>query len=167
MNLHNYPELKAFLSETLSNIEADRGAEREAVSDLASRISSDELAVVAGQVRALKESDSRVEDLGMEANRWFSSPEECDEWLEFLVKTMTSQGASVPDHLVVTDSNGTVLSDGDSVTVIKDLKVKGGSSDLKRGAMIKKIRIVGDPDVIECNVGGSTLVLKTCFLKKA
>lgn len=69
----------------------------------------------------------------------------------------------------VRDSNGTVLADGDTVTVIKDLKVKGTSAILKRGAVIKGIRLVEDePDVIEGNsdkVKG--LVLKTCFLKKA
>ncbi len=68
----------------------------------------------------------------------------------------------------VKDSNGTLLAEGDSVTVIKDLKVKGGSSDLKRGTMIKKIRLIDDDEeAIECRVDGSTLVLKTCFLKKA
>lgn len=69
----------------------------------------------------------------------------------------------------VRDSNGTVLADGDTVTVIKDLKVKGTSAILKRGTVIKGIRLVEDePDVIEGNsdkVKG--LVLKTCFLKKA
>ncbi|MDO9425487.1 MAG: alkylphosphonate utilization protein [Methylobacterium sp.] len=66
------------------------------------------------------------------------------------------------------DSNGTKLADGDSVTLIKDLKVKGTSTTLKRGTLIKNIRLTGDPDEIECNaemVKG--LVLKTQFLKKA
>ncbi len=67
----------------------------------------------------------------------------------------------------VKDSNGTLLAEGDSVTVIKDLKVKGGSSNLKRGTLIKKIHITDDEDAVECRVDGSTLVLKTCFLKKA
>ena len=68
---------------------------------------------------------------------------------------------------MVKDSNGAPLSEGDSVLTIKDLKVKGGSSDLKRGTLIKKIHLIDDPEVIECRVDGSTLVLKTCFLKKA
>jgi protein PhnA len=59
-----------------------------------------------------------------------------------------------------------VLQEGDSVLVIKDLKVKGGSSDLKRGTLVKKIHLIDDPEAIECRVDGSTLVLKTCFLKK-
>jgi protein PhnA len=68
----------------------------------------------------------------------------------------------------VKDSNGNALADGDSVTVIKDLKVKGTSLTLKRGTMIRNIRLTDDEEEIECNaekVRG--LVLKTCFLKKA
>lgn len=64
------------------------------------------------------------------------------------------------------DSNGAVLNDGDSVQVIKDLKVKGSSSTLKRGKMFKKIRLTSKAEEIECRDGRSTLVLKTCFLKK-
>jgi protein PhnA len=68
----------------------------------------------------------------------------------------------------VKDSNGSALAEGDSVTVIKDLKVKGVATDLKRGTLLKNIRLVeDDDDVIECRVAGSTLVLKVCFLKKA
>ena len=68
----------------------------------------------------------------------------------------------------VRDSNGTALAEGDAVTVIKDLKVKGTSVTLKRGTLIKNIRLTDDDEEIECNsdkVKG--LVLKTCFLKKA
>ncbi|TCI06342.1 PhnA protein [Dyella soli] len=68
----------------------------------------------------------------------------------------------------VKDSNGTVLADGDSVLVIKDLKVKGSSQTLKRGAVFRNIRVDHDnPEEIECRDGRSTLVLKTCFVKKA
>jgi len=66
----------------------------------------------------------------------------------------------------VKDSNGTALSDGDSVQVIKDLKVKGSSSNLKRGKTFKNIRLTSKSGEIECREGKSTLVLKTCFLKK-
>ncbi|MCK2052666.1 alkylphosphonate utilization protein [Methylobacterium sp. 37f] len=66
------------------------------------------------------------------------------------------------------DANGTKLADGDSVTLIKDLKVKGTSTTLKRGTLIKNIRLTGDPDEIECNADKvKGLVLKTQFLKKA
>ncbi len=67
----------------------------------------------------------------------------------------------------VKDSNGNLLSDGDSVQVIKDLKVKGTSVTLKRGTVIKGIRLTSDPEEIECRVEKvKGLVLKTCFLKK-
>jgi len=66
------------------------------------------------------------------------------------------------------DSNGTELLDGDSVMVIKDLKVKGTSSTLKRGTMIRNIRLTDDEGLIECNAEKiKGLVLKTEFLKKA
>jgi len=66
----------------------------------------------------------------------------------------------------VKDSNGTALMDGDSVQVIKDLKVKGSSSNLKRGKTFKNIRLTSKAGEIECREGKTTLVLKTCFLKK-
>ena len=69
---------------------------------------------------------------------------------------------------IVKDSNGTVLADGDSVTLIKDLKVKGTSVTLKRGTLIKNIRLTGDPAEIECNAEKvKGLVLRTEFLKTA
>lgn len=68
----------------------------------------------------------------------------------------------------VRDSNGTALKDGDSVTLIKDLKVKGTSVTLKRGTLVKNIRLTGDPAEIECNAEKvKGLVLRTEFLKKA
>lgn len=68
----------------------------------------------------------------------------------------------------VRDSNGNVLAGGDSVMVIKDLKVKGSSVILKRGTVIKNIRLTDDAEEIECNADKvKGLVLKTCFLRKA
>ena len=68
----------------------------------------------------------------------------------------------------VKDSNGTILQEGDSVKVIKDLKVKGTSSVIKQGTLIKGIHLTDDPEEIECRVEKiKGLVLKTCFLKKA
>ncbi|CAN7360411.1 alkylphosphonate utilization protein [Mesorhizobium sp. LjNodule214] len=68
----------------------------------------------------------------------------------------------------VKDSNGTPLSDGDSVTLIKDLKVKGTSVTLKRGTLIKNIRLTGNEDEVECRAEKvKDLVLRTEFLKKA
>ncbi len=67
---------------------------------------------------------------------------------------------------MTTDSNGTELVDGDNVHLIKDLKVKGCSLSLKRGDVFKKIRLTENPEEVECREGRTTLVLKTCFLKK-
>jgi protein PhnA len=66
----------------------------------------------------------------------------------------------------VKDSNGNILQDGDSVTLIKDLKVKGSSITLKRGAVAKKIRLTDSEDEIDCRIDGTSIVLKTVFLKK-
>lgn len=67
----------------------------------------------------------------------------------------------------VKDCNGAVLSEGDSVTLIKDLKVKGTSVNLKRGTVVKNIHLTGDLEEVECRVEKvKGLVLKTCFLKK-
>ncbi|MDE1900261.1 MAG: alkylphosphonate utilization protein [Alphaproteobacteria bacterium] len=67
----------------------------------------------------------------------------------------------------VKDSNGTVLNEGDSVQLIKDLKVKGAGETLKRGTTIKNIHLTSNDEEIECRTGSiKGLVLKTCFLKK-
>ena len=69
---------------------------------------------------------------------------------------------------VVKDSNGNVLQNGDSVTIIKDLKVKGASSDLKRGTKVKNIRLIDDGiHNIECKIEGfGAMKLKSEFVKK-
>ncbi len=68
----------------------------------------------------------------------------------------------------VKDSNGNILADGDSVLLIKDLKVKGTTVTLKRGTVAKNIRLTSNQDEVECNVEKVCgLMLKTCFLKKA
>ncbi|MEE9453601.1 MAG: alkylphosphonate utilization protein [Paracoccaceae bacterium] len=64
------------------------------------------------------------------------------------------------------DSNGTALNEGDTVMVIKDLKVKGMSKTLKRGSQIKNVRLTGNPEQIECRIGKATIVLKASFMKK-
>lgn len=66
------------------------------------------------------------------------------------------------------DCNGTPLAEGDSVTLTKDLKVKGTSVTLKRGAVVKNIHLTDDPEEIEGRVEKvKGLVLKTSFVKKA
>ena len=67
---------------------------------------------------------------------------------------------------IAVDSNGAELLDGDSVTVIKDLKVKGSSMVIKRGTKVKSIRLTDNPEEVDCKIDGSSIVLKTCFLKK-
>lgn len=67
----------------------------------------------------------------------------------------------------VKDSNGNLLNEGDAVTVIKDLKVKGSSDVIKRGTKVKNIRLTDDAEEVEGKVDGSVMVLKACFLKKA
>lgn len=80
-----------------------------------------------------------------------------------------SGDAATDSGVVVRDSNGNVLAEGDTVVVIKDLKVKGSSIPLKQGTVIKNIRLVeDDAEHIEGNSDKiKGLVLKTCFLRKA
>ena len=64
------------------------------------------------------------------------------------------------------DSNGNILNNGDSVQLIKDLKLKGTSSTFKRGTVAKNIKLTDSPAEIECRFGKTTIVLRTEFLKK-
>jgi protein PhnA len=65
------------------------------------------------------------------------------------------------------DANGTALADGDTVVLIKDLKLRSGSGVLKGGTKAKNIRLVeGDHD-IDCKIDGVAMALKSCFVKKA
>lgn len=86
-------------------------------------------------------------------------PECAHEW--------TLEADTSEEEKVVRDANGNVLQDGDSVTVIKDLKVKGSSSVLKIGTKVKSIRLVeGDHD-INCKIDGfGAMKLKSEFVKK-
>lgn len=67
---------------------------------------------------------------------------------------------------VARDSNGAELFDGDAVTVIKDLKVRGSSMVIKRGTKVKSIKLTENPEEVDCRIEGSSIVLKTCFLKR-
>lgn len=72
------------------------------------------------------------------------------------------------DQLVVKDANGAILSDGDTVTVIKDLKVKGSPTALKVGTKVKNIRLVEGDHNIDCKIDGfGAMKLKSEFVKKA
>jgi protein PhnA len=68
--------------------------------------------------------------------------------------------------IIVKDSNGTQLNEGDSVQLIRDLKLKGTTSILKRGTVYNNIKLTEDDAEIECRVGKSIMVLKTMYLKK-
>lgn len=71
------------------------------------------------------------------------------------------------DALVVKDANGTILQDGDTVTVIKDLKVKGSSLVVKVGTKVKNIRLVEGDHNIDCKIDGiGPMSLKSEFVKK-
>ncbi|WP_288458158.1 MULTISPECIES: zinc ribbon domain-containing protein YjdM [Pseudomonadota] len=75
--------------------------------------------------------------------------------------------APAADGVEVRDAVGNLLADGDSVTLIKDLKVKGTSQTLKRGTVVKSIRLTGDDQEIDCRFDGiKGLVLRAEFVKK-
>ncbi|HEX7820124.1 MAG TPA: alkylphosphonate utilization protein [Sphingobium sp.] len=76
-------------------------------------------------------------------------------------------GAGDEDRVEVRDSVGNLLSDGDQVTLIKDLNVKGAGQTLKRGTLIKSIRLTGDAQEIDCRFDGiKGLVLRAEFVRK-
>lgn len=79
-----------------------------------------------------------------------------------------SQETVEPSGFVIRDANGTILQDGDMVTVIKDLKVKGASSDIKIGTKIKITRLLDKPDHnIDCKIPGiGALQVTAAFVKK-
>ena len=89
-------------------------------------------------------------------------PECAHEWAKDAVAESADQ------KRVVRDAHGNVLNDGDTVTVIKDLKIKGSSSVVKVGTKVKNIRLVeGDHD-IDCKIDGiGAMQLKSEFVKKA
>ena len=82
-----------------------------------------------------------------------------------------SQEASNEEASVIKDANGNVLNDGDTVTIIKDLKVKGATSALKQGTKVKNIRLlydVTDGHDIDCKIDGfGAMKLKSSVVKKA
>jgi len=91
----------------------------------------------------------------------FVCPECAHEW---------SEDAAVvsDDDSVIKDSNGNALNDGDSITVIKDLKVKGSSLVVKVGTKVKNIRLVDGDHDIDCKIDGiGAMKLKSQFVRKA
>lgn len=90
----------------------------------------------------------------------FVCPECAHEW-------STDATEQESDTLIVKDANGKLLADGDAVTIIKDLKVKGSSSTLKIGTKVKSIRLVEGDHNIDCKIDGfGAMKLKSEFVKK-
>ena len=93
-------------------------------------------------------------------NNSFICPECAHEW-------SSDSDANKTDKKTVRDANGTTLQDGDTVTVIKDLKVKGTSSVVKIGTKVKNIRLVDSDHDIDCKIPGiGQMGLKSEFVKK-
>ena len=68
--------------------------------------------------------------------------------------------------MMVKDANNNLLKDGDTVKLIKDLKLKGTSTTIKRGTTVKNIRLTDNENEIDCRVNKMSIVLKTEFVKK-
>jgi protein PhnA len=86
---------------------------------------------------------------------------------EWLPVAQLAANRAAADHVEVRDSVGNLLADGDQVTLIKDLEVKGAGQTLKRGTLIKSIRLTGDAQEIDCRYDGiKGLVLRAEFVKK-
>ena len=92
----------------------------------------------------------------------FICPECAHEW-----PMISDISDSDSDAFIVKDSNANILSNGDSITIIKDLKVKGSSSSLKIGTKVKNIKLVDSDHNIECKIDGfGEMKLKSEFVKK-
>lgn len=89
-------------------------------------------------------------------------PDCAHEWPAVAVKAEDDDG-----ERVVKDANGNVLADGDSVILIKDLKVKGSSITLKGGTKVKSIRLASGDHEVDCRIDGTSFMLKAAYLKKA
>lgn len=89
-----------------------------------------------------------------------------DEDVQEMANAGMPQESETSDTKPTKDSNGTILADGDSVTLIKDLEVKGANFTAKRGTLVKNISLTSNPEQIEGRVNGTQIVLLTCFLKK-
>ena len=94
----------------------------------------------------------------------YAYDEETGEWLP---ASELRARLAISDTVEVRDSVGNLLADGDQVTLIKDLEVKGAGQTLKRGTLIKSIRLTGDPQEIDCRHEAiKGLVLRAEFVRK-
>jgi protein PhnA len=86
---------------------------------------------------------------------------------EWVPRSQLASASGQPEDVVVRDSVGNLLTDGDQVTLTKDLTVKGAGQTLKRGTLIKSIRLTGDAQEIDCKYEGiKGLVLRAEFVRK-
>ncbi len=94
----------------------------------------------------------------------FVCPECAHEW------TIKIESENIEEENIIKDANGNILNDGDSVTVIKDLKIKGSSSAVKLGTKVKNIKLIygsSDGHDIDCKIDGfGAMKLKSEFVKK-
>lgn len=105
----------------------------------------------------LCQSEYTYEDGGL-----FICPECSHEWAK------DTQELSQEEGRIIKDANGNILQDGDTVTVIKELKIKGSSSVVKVGTKVKNIRLVDGDHDIDCKIDGiGAMKLKSQFVKKA
>jgi protein PhnA len=101
-------------------------------------------------------SEYTYEDRGL-----FVCPECAHEW------NLGVETENIEEEKVIKDANGNVLKNGDSVTIIKDLKVKGSSSSIKVGTKVKNIRLIDGDHNIDCKIDGfGAMELKSEFVKK-
>ncbi|PNU02247.1 alkylphosphonate utilization protein [Novosphingobium guangzhouense] len=99
-----------------------------------------------------------------DANDDYVYDEDSGEWMPASELAERQRAAAQPE---VRDAVGNVLADGDQVTLIKDLDVKGAGQTLKRGTLIKSIRLTGDSQEIDCKFDGiKGLVLRAEFVRK-
>ena len=99
-----------------------------------------------------------------QADEDYEFDEESGEWLPVSVLAAKRAAAGAVE---VRDAVGNRLADGDQVTLIKDLEVKGAGQTLKRGTLIKSIRLTGHPQEIDCRYEGiKGLVLRAEFVRK-
>lgn len=106
------------------------------------------------------------ENIYQDGNLWVC-PECAHEWLE---GDKAPEAANIVEDTTIRDANGNALADGDSVIVMKDLKIKGSSSVVKGGTKVRNIRLTdaGDGHNIACKIDGiGSINLKSEFVKKA
>ncbi len=109
------------------------------------------------------------ENIYQDGNLWVC-PECGHEWSSLASSIAGAGAAPEPQDSAIKDANGNILQDGDTVVVIKDLKIKGSSSVVKVGTKVKNIRLMdgGDGHDIACKIDGfGAMNLKSEFVKKA